>query len=262
MRFSERNGFDEVHAVPIVARLEASDELRAVIISTAIDCRLKREKLREAVCNLLQKRSDSNNWSDGNIEREARNLLDEAPWYRVYDLVEDLAKLPFINQERFTREINRYFFTNGIGWQLNASGEVVYRGDEGFDRIVADAYETERAQGHLTASRELHEAIKDLSRRPVPDTTGAVQHAMASLECVARDVTSQHSLTLGDWVKQNRQNIGAPLDKAIESMWGFTSNHGRHLSEGKECSDEEAELIVGFAAALGAYLSKLHKSDG
>lgn len=33
----------------------------------------------------------------------------------------------------------------------------------------------------------------------------------------------------------------APLDKAIEDMWGFTSNRARHLSEGKECSNEEAE---------------------
>lgn len=82
---------------------------------------------------------------------------------------------------------------------------------------------------------------------------------MVSLECVARDITQQHNLTPGDWVKANRNRIGSPLDKAIESMWGFTSNHGRHLSEGKECSNEEAELIVGFAAALGAYLSKINK---
>lgn len=259
MRFSERNGFAQVHAAPIVARLEASDELRAVIVNTALECRVKPDRLREMLCRLLQKRPDPQNWSESNVERESRMLLEEAEWYRVYDFLEDLAKLPFIDQERFVQEVNRYFFTNGIGWQLDSSGQVVYRGDEGFDRVVADAHATERAQGHMTASRELHEAIMDLSRRPVPDTTGAVQHAMASLECVARDITNQHSMTLGDWVKANRNRLGPPLDKAIESMWGFTSNHGRHLSEGKECSNEDAELIVGFAAALGAYLSKVGK---
>ncbi|WP_298018154.1 AbiJ-NTD4 domain-containing protein [uncultured Castellaniella sp.] len=257
MRFSERNGFDAVHAAPIVARLEASEELRAVVINTALVCGVKPDRLREMLCRLLQKRPDPQNWSAGNVEQESRMLFEEAPWYRVYDFIEDLAQISFIAQEHFIQEINRYFFTNGIGWLLDNSGQVVYRGDEGFDRVVADAHATERTQGHMTASRELHEAIMDLSRRPAPDTTGAVQHAMASLECVARDITNQHQLTLGDWVKANRARIGPPLDKAIEGMWGFTSNRARHLSEGKECSNEEAELIVGFAAALGAYLSKV-----
>lgn len=257
MKFSEKFGFAQVHAVPIVARLEASEELRAVVINTALDCGLKTDKLRELLCRLLQRRADPQNWSQGNVERESRMLLEEAEWYRVYDFMEQVAALPIVDQDRFINEVNRYFFTNGIGWQLDSTGQVVYRGDEGFDKVVADALGTEKDHGHQTASRELHEAIMDLSRRPVPDTTGAVQHAMASLECVARDITKQHNLTLGEWVKANRSRIGTPLDKAIESMWGFTSNHGRHLSEGQECSNEDAELIVGFAASLGAYLSKM-----
>lgn len=260
MRFSERNGYAQVHAVPVVVRLEASEELRAVVINAAIDCGLKPGDLRQLLCRLLQKRPDSNNWSDGNVEREVRELLDDAHWYEVYDFIEKLANTNSLDQERFQQDINRYFFAKGIGWSLERSGQVVYRGDEGFDRVVADAREAEANHGHTTASRELHEAIMDLSRRPTPDTTGAVQHAMASLECVARDITNQHNLTLGDWVKANRDSIGAPLDKAIESMWGFTSNHGRHLSEGREPSIDDAELIVGFAAALGAYLSKVGKS--
>ncbi|MBF6989309.1 AbiJ-NTD4 domain-containing protein [Cupriavidus sp. IK-TO18] len=259
MRFSERNGYAQVHAVPVIVRREASDELRAVVINAAVDCGMKPDGLRQLLCRLLQKRPDSNNWSEGNVEREVRGLLDAAHWYEVYDFIEMLASCHSLDQERFNQDVNRYFFANGIGWSLDSSGQVVYRGEEGFDRVVTDARETEANHGHTTASRELHEAIMDLSRRPNPDTTGAVQHAMASLECVARDITNQHSLTLGEWVKANRDRIGAPLDKAIESMWGFTSNHGRHLSEGREPSSDDAELIVGFAAALGAYLSKVGK---
>jgi hypothetical protein len=260
MKFSERNGFNEVHAMPIVTRLEAPEELRGVVVNTALDCGMKAQKLREIVCRILQRRADANNWSDGNIEGEVRTLLDDAKWWEVYDVIEKLASLHGPNQDQFRQDINRYLFVNGIGWSVDNTGHVVYRGDEGFDRVVADAHATERSQGHTTAARELHEAILDLSRRPVPDTTGAVQHAMASLECVARDITGEHKLTLGDWVKANRGRISAPLDKAIEGMWGFTSNRGRHLSEGGEPSNDEAELIVGFTAALGAYLSKVGRS--
>jgi len=260
MKFSERNGFAQIHAVPITSRLEASEELRGVVVNTALDSGFKPDKLRELLCRMLQKRPDSNNWSAGNVESEVRSLLDEAEWYEVYDFIELLASLNGFQQEKFQYDTNRYFYVNGVGWSVDGSGQVVYRGDEGFDRIVADAHATERSQGHITASRELHEAIKDLSRRPAPDTTGAVQHAMASLECVARDITGEHKLTLGDWVKSNRSKIAAPLDKAIEGMWGFTSNRGRHLSDGGEPSTDEAELIVGFAAALGAYFSKIGKT--
>ncbi|WGS54425.1 hypothetical protein LFL96_25775 [Paraburkholderia sp. D15] len=260
MKFSERNGFAQIHAAPITARLEASKELRGVVVNSALDSGFKHDKLRELLCRMLQKRPDSNNWSPGNVESEVRGLLDDAHWYEVYDFIELLGSLHGFQQEKFRQDINRYFLVNGVGWSLDHNGQVVYRGEEGFDRVVADAHATEKAHGHMTASRELHEAIMDLSRRPVPDTTGAVQHAMASLECVAREITGETKLTLGEWVKANRARIGSPLDKAIESMWGFTSNRGRHLSEGGEPSAEEAELIVGFAAALGAYLSKVGKS--
>lgn len=262
MRFSERNNFNVLHAVPIVARMEASPELRGVLINAALECGFSRKKLREVICQVLQKRPDiDHNWGDSNIEQEVRKLIDGAQWFEVYDVVERLYSTPSaMNLEAFRHDINRYFMANGIGWSLDPSGCVVFRGDEGFDRIVADAQAAEHQQSHLTAARELHEAIMDLSRRPLPDTTGAVQHAMASLECVAREITGQHGLTLGEWVKSNRERIGPPLDKAIEGIWGFTSNRGRHLSEGKEPSPEEAELIVGFTASLGAYFSKVGKS--
>lgn len=261
MRFSERNSFNVLHAIPIVTRLEASPELRGVLVNTALECGYNYKRLREVVCQALQKRPDiEHNWGDLNIEHEVRGLIDDAQWFEVYDVIERLHSAPSaMDLEKFRHEINRYFIANGIGWSLDSSGCVVFRGDEGFDRIVADAQTAEHQQGHVTAARELHEATRDLSRRPLPDMTGAIQHAMASLECVAREITGQHKLTLGEWVKANREKIGTPLDKAIEAIWGFTSNRGRHLSEGKEPSPEEAELIVGFTASLGAYLSKVGK---
>lgn len=51
-------------------------------------------------------------------------------------------------------------------------------------------------QGRSTGSGELHEALQDLSRRPRPEVSGVIQHAMAALECVARDVVVRKD-TLG-----------------------------------------------------------------
>ncbi|VVE50710.1 AbiJ-NTD4 domain-containing protein [Pandoraea cepalis] len=122
MRFSERNGFAPVRAAPITSRLEASEELRSVAVNTALESGVKPDKLRELLCRMLQKRPDPNNWSAGNVETEARGLLDDAQWYEVYDFIELLASLRGYHQESFQRDINRYFFVNGIGWSVDSSG--------------------------------------------------------------------------------------------------------------------------------------------
>jgi hypothetical protein len=97
--------------------------------------------------------------------------------------------------------------------------------------------------------------LLDLSRRPEPDITGAIQHAMAALECVARDVSGEPKLTLGEIIKRHAVLIPAPLDQAIERTWGYSSERGRHLREGRNPDMDEAQLIVGLSAVVITYLS-------
>jgi hypothetical protein len=42
----------------------------------------------------------------------------------------------------------------------------------------------------------------------------------------------------------------------MEKIWGFASEQGRHLREGKEPTQEETELAVHVAAAVATYLAK------
>lgn len=114
-----------------------------------------------------------------------------------------------------------------------------------------------------TAGRELHEALSDLSRRPQPDLTGAIQHAMAALECIARDACGDAKATLGEIMKKYPELIPSPLNEAISKIWGYASEMGRHLREGREPSREEAELIVGLSATCATYLAnKLTNTSG
>jgi hypothetical protein len=105
--------------------------------------------------------------------------------------------------------------------------------------------------GKSTAANEIHEALKDISRRPSADVTGAVQHSMAALECVAREIDGS-SDTLGQIIK--RLTIPPPLDGALHRLWGFASEQGRHIQEGGEPNFEEAELVVTVASAVSVYL--------
>jgi hypothetical protein len=102
---------------------------------------------------------------------------------RVYRVIEewqvDSEGRP---EDDFEERINAYFRHAGVGWQLT-EGKVSSRGSEAFEvalhRAIPALHETELP----TAAREIHEAPKDVSHRPHADLTGAIQHAMAALEC-------------------------------------------------------------------------------
>src|SRR5215831_12229405 len=73
--------------------------------------------------------------------------------------------------------------------------------------------------GLKAAECEIHEALADLSRRPKADITGAIQHAMAALECVARAVSGDSSPTLGKLLDRHPGLIPKPLDAVVEMTW-------------------------------------------
>lgn len=265
--FSKRHGFHSTQESEIIIREDAPEELRGYLVQLTYECGFKPSELRTILCQALKKQPDSNNWSEfPNVDWEVNSLLQECKWYKVYDVIErvqaDLGQYNYNpdTYEHFHTELNDYFVENGIGWKL-ADGLVEIRGPESFEVIVKNARETERAYGHVTAGKELHEAIGDLSRRPSPDPTGAIQHAMASLECVAREVTGDVKANLGDILKRHNTIIPPPLDQAVAKAWGYASENGRHIREGREPSFNEAELIVGLCASLGNYLIKSTQAD-
>lgn len=137
-----------------------------------------------------------------------------------------------------------------MGWEIK-QGTLIARGSEAFALATGHATEVMRQHGAPTAANEVHEALRDISRRPHADVTGAIQHAMAALECVAREVGGTTD-TLGPAIR--RLNLPAPLDQAVEKLWGFTSQQWRHILEGRQPQFEEAELVVTAASALSVYL--------
>lgn len=183
-----------------------------------------------------------------------------APWYRVYDFVEYLYDQLIIRSwdeeltERWSKFVNELFLEKGVGWRLQ-EGQLERLGGNGFQEAVDGARAALCGDEHRTAHAEISEALKDLSRRPDPDLTGAVQHAMAALECTAREVTRDPRPTLGDIVKRHERLFPCPLDEVVTKLWGYTSEFGRHLREGRTAERPEVELVVAVAAALCSYLA-------
>jgi hypothetical protein len=258
--FLERQGLDLPDA-DITIRQDAPTWLRSMVLAIAYDVDIKPSTLRTLLCAQLMETPDPGNWSEfPNINGEVSDLIERAPWFFVYDLMETIyARLRQgyghdpSKAAAFAEKLNRVFRKKGVGWQL-VDGLIQVRGPEVFEHALATAVELAAATSREVARRELHEALRDLSRRPEPELTGAIQHAMAALECVARDITNQPNLTLGDWLKRNPQVFPAPLGAAVEKLWGYASEYGRHVREGRPPNFEEAEMVVGIAGSLTVFL--------
>ena len=255
--FSKRQGLFSIKEKEITIRNDAPDGLRGYIRMAFYDLNKEPSDLREITSRVLKIPPDRNNWSQyPNIDYEVSEHLDDCEWYLVYDIIETIIhKLSLSEKEIFTNEINEYFIGNGIGWKIE-NDQIETRGDEVFETAIHKVVTVLETAKLETAKTEIREAINDLSRRPNPDITGAIQHSLACLECVAREISGDKKATLGELIKKHPNIVPKPLDIAIDKIWGFTSEQGRHLREGQAPEYIEAELVVEITAAISTYLGK------
>lgn len=258
-RFSDRQGY-RPSAAQITVREDAPSELRGAIPLIAEDAGMSPSSMRRVICGVLLVPPDRGNWSEyPNIRHEVDWLIEHAPWYKVYDVAEalyaNLAAPGARNSppaDEFERRLNGFLVENGIGWELR-NGRITRRGSEAFARSTHEVPDRLDESGFQRAGNEMREALRDISRRPEPDITGAIQHAMAALEATAREVTGQPNPTLGKLVPV--LGLPAPLDQAVHKLWGYASDRGRHIREQQAVDHAEAELIVAVAGALCAFLA-------
>ena len=263
--FSRRNQYVG-EAKDIAVREGAPEKLRATVLHAGVERGFGPKQLRKVICRVLRERPDPENWTDyPNVWDEVQWHMYNCEWFRVYDIIEALyAVLQQSDDETaagFAGEINTCFVEEGIGWQL-VDGQVLTRGTEAFESVVKTATEALGDSSRPTASSHLRQAFQDLSRRPEADCGGAIYHAMGALEAVARDVAGTRKPTLGEVIKRNEHLFPKPLNTAFAKLWGYTSDSARHVAEGHEPSREEAELVVGLAAAMATYLTRFKRHGG
>ena len=252
--FSKRMGFHPEMA-NIVIRNDAPADLRSFLLLIIKDYIKSLKKIRTIVCKTINEAPDPSNWSENEyMDSEIQVHLDNCKWFRIYDIIESFYKeLDSIKQTSFENKINEFFYEKGIGWKLE-QGLIISRGDDVFEKALDETKAILKEKGLTTSKNEITEAIADLSRRPNSEITGAVQHALAALECVCRELTGSND-TLGKLIKKYPYLVPQPLDVAIDKMFGYASEHGRHLHEGSEPSYDEAFLLVHISASLCTYLA-------
>jgi hypothetical protein len=254
--FSDRYGYREGSEPEITVREDAPEAIREGLIVVAQETGMATGGLLRIACTTLRKVQKSNNDFNYTYEDELHEIITSAKWYRVYDICEKIYKflIGYDNSDpradKFEQQLNLLFREHGVGWQMQ-DGRIMARGSEIFAQSSSTAIVAMQNAGNQTAANEMREALADISRRPEADVTGAIQHAMAALECVARNVTERKG-TLGEIIPN--LDLPKPLDEVLVKLWGFTSERGRHVHEGREPRFEEAELVVTVASGICKYL--------
>jgi AbiJ N-terminal domain 4 len=167
-RFSRRFGHrPEEHEIRV--REDAPEDVRRAILTIAeSDLDLKPSYLREVLCSVLRKLPNRYNWSEyPNVWGECQSLIEDCPWYRVYDFVEALYQHlqkqgNWDQASRWQELINDYFLEAGIGWRM-VNGLLESRGPEAFVVAVDTAQNTLQETRLPTARQEIHEALRDRS---------------------------------------------------------------------------------------------------
>ena len=252
--FSQREGLAPTEA-PIKVRHEAPPELRSALIQLGRRVGLTYGKIVDAMHAVFLK-SPEGNRSDSDLIREAEGLIHSADWPKIYDFAEYIytrlqnqyTQDAISCQERYENLLNTFFLEHGIGWQM-LDGKIRLRGPHPHESTVAQARKALQSPGRSDAARELDEAHRDLSRRPDPDITGAITHAFAALECLAREVTGDPKSTLGELIKKHPTLFPKPVDEAMAKLWGYASDSARHVRQGGTPDLSEAILVVGIAAS-------------
>lgn len=256
MSFTDRMGID-IPAQEITIRNDAPRQLRLYVFQMMQHYEHSLKKIRNTVCYIAKEPEAPNNWGENDfMKSEIQGIMMDCQWYRIYDIIEAFYKtLSIADKDTFEKAMNDYFCERGIGWKLS-NGILEARGDVAFENDLAEVVDVLDERNLTTSKTEIKEAIQDLSRRPKAEITGAIQHSMAALECVCREVANDKKATLGALINNHPDIVPKPLDDVMKKIWGFSSEQGRHLQEGRVPNYEEAELIVHLCAVMCTYLGK------
>ena len=243
-----------IEPIEITIRFDAPTELREWLFCLIKRLKYSIKSFRDIVCQMSYQTANPNQWGENSyMEEEIRELLDNCQWNNIYDIIEETYRqIPMDIKEDYTSSLNDFFYNKGYGWKLE-NGQVLSRGDGAFEESISSAVTCVK-DTNPDAFYEIREALVDISKRPEPDVTGAVQHSMAAVECLCKQLTGTPNDTLGKIINDNREKFPSPLDSALHHLWGFASNHGRHVIEGKSPTFEEAELVVHICASIIPYL--------
>ena len=187
---------------------------------------------------------------------KADNLLANAPWQSVYDLVERCWPfLGFLHKDHFARRVNEYLREARVGWVFER-GEWTRVGDEIGARNLQRAADASEALGAHDARRDIENAWDLCNALGEGYEKDAVASATRALERIVQARTNQPNSNLSRIRWEGSDIPHEKLRGVINTLYSYSSDQARHAKEGAVITAKDAHFTVSVAAILIAYLAE------
>jgi hypothetical protein len=154
--FSDR--YKHFRPVPISVRDDAPANLRRFVLSAIrhfLPYDIRAFNLVHTALGKVPPDVNSARWD------RIRDAISAAPWFRIYDLVEQFYSRSGMNRSElndYSRLTNTFFEENGYAYRL-VNGKLEYRGEESFELALMTADAVLIDAGAPTAREEIHKAL-------------------------------------------------------------------------------------------------------
>jgi len=181
----------------------------------------------------------------------------EAPWNRVYDLIEYLAWIDSKINKGFISSCNRCLTREMAGYRIVNTKVVEITSEEEIKEIAEAANNTSQwypVRTHLAA------ALDFLSDRENPNHRNSIKESISAVESLCKIITGNDKATLGQALSiiEQKHKIHSALKMAFKSIYGYTSDSGgiRHslIESDKPIEFEEAKFMLVSCSAFVNYL--------
>lgn len=266
-RFSARNNYSrsKPRTLEEVAPRRVRYELRDILID-----QLGVVGAHKKICDVMYLDDEgvfSTDWAEPRIKEN----LEDMDWFRVYDLIEEMAEgLHHSEESKYHEAVNAAFSEASVVYELRNG--IVERLDEAGEALGIRHDEDEALEFLSGPFQPVHEqyakALRALHSRPA-DPKGAIRESLNALEAVTRIITGKDKSQLGECLTaiygQGAADHHKALAASLKSLYGYASSipgarHGQHAEV--EVSFEEALLTVRMAGAAIGFLVVGHKYAG
>jgi hypothetical protein len=185
----------------------------------------------------------------------------ELQWYRVYDLLEILARCyPFsispnkVTKRDFAEAVNRRLEEERSAFRL--VGDIIAPITSSEQReAIAKATST----SPLPVNRHLTKALALLSDKKSPDYANSMKESISAVEAVCKIIADDENadLTSALRIVEKRVPLHGALKNALKSLYGYSSSDAgiRHASV-KE-SEVDLQMAVFFMTVCSAFINYL-----
>ncbi len=197
--------------------------------------------------------------TDQEIRRQLKNLVLNAEWYEVYDLIEFLVNSPNnSNRESLRESVNAVLSQEMAGFRFG-EGVLVEITDEREIAAIEDALAQSSLDRFNPARFHLLTALELLSDRRAPDYRNSIKESISAVEAIAQILSGDPQAELGKALKSMKTGVpvrGA-FRSALMSLYGYTSDAEgiRHaLTDEPSLDAADAKFMLVICSAFVVYL--------